>query len=315
MAEANLLRLASLPQHFKGMQGDDFITWSERFDAWCVANDVKIEEKVSIFPTLLGDPAFVIYRSIPSADQKDYEKIKKVFLEAFASDALLETFRAELVRRKRHVGENLAVYAAELKRLVSRAYPKYNEAAMKDVVLTHFMNGIESGVKVRNKEPKSIDEAVKIASKIECRSATQILSMQENLACMGGQKLESNSASQASNMQSLEQKVDTLTDQLQVMSAQLQQFSKQRSIVCYGCGAQGHFQKDCLVANRTYENRGKQRGYSGGRRAGGIRGRSRGMRGTYPSRGGGYGNPIKCYTCQGFGHLARDCPSDFSSLN
>lgn len=49
----------------------------------------------------------------------------------------------------------MAAYAATLKLLARRAYPKYKEVASGDVELTHFLNGIECGRKVRNKEPKN----------------------------------------------------------------------------------------------------------------------------------------------------------------
>ena len=56
------------------------------------------------------------------------------------------------------------MYAAELRRLVQRAYPKYNEEAREDVVLNRFLNGArEIGRKFRKRDRKTVQEATEKA--------------------------------------------------------------------------------------------------------------------------------------------------------
>ena len=68
----------------------------------------------------------------------------------------------------RKEGENLVVYAAELRRLVKRAFPKYNDEAWEDMVLNKFLAGIgEIGKKIRRWDQKNVEEATEKANHLE----------------------------------------------------------------------------------------------------------------------------------------------------
>ncbi len=166
------MRMGSIPKPFEGNQGDDFLTWVERFELWSDLLEMQDDDRIKTFPTLLGDPAFALYKSIVIPAKlppktMHYGYVKSQFIEAFQSEALVDAFRAQLAKRKRKEGENLAVFAGELRRLVERAYPKYNAEAKNDVVLTHFCDGLSFGKKIRSKEPKTVDEAIRKAVKYE----------------------------------------------------------------------------------------------------------------------------------------------------
>ena len=119
------------------------------------------------------------------------------------------------MERKRTSGENLSAFAADLRSLIDRAYPLYNDVAKGDMTLTHFLKGIECGRKVRNREPKTINDAIKLASKMECRAALDdpkpVLSFQD---LHHPESFDSERAEGA-----LEVKVTNLSKQLDVMAA------------------------------------------------------------------------------------------------
>ena len=96
----------------------------KRFEAWCKLHAPSNEDKVLYFPTMLGDAAFSVYSSLLELEQNDFGLIKSKFLSAYSSKAMTDAFRVELQSRMRKDGENLVVYAAELRRLVKRAFPK-----------------------------------------------------------------------------------------------------------------------------------------------------------------------------------------------
>lgn len=128
------------------------------------------------FPTLLGNAAFAIYRELDKKSKESFGAVIKAFTLAYSSPALVEAFRSELSVRNRKESENLAVYVGELRRLARRAYPKYVQCkdALDDVVLTRFGAGTgEIGRKARHKYPKTIEVALELASKLECRIATE----------------------------------------------------------------------------------------------------------------------------------------------
>ena len=126
--DAKLLSLATPPPRFEGHQGDDFDTWLERFEACCQVHAPASDGKLKCFSTLLGNDTFPIYRELKQkVKDGEYDNVVKAFKEAYSSPFLVEAFRSAPSVRNRRPGENLAVYAGELKRLARRAYPKYEK--------------------------------------------------------------------------------------------------------------------------------------------------------------------------------------------
>jgi hypothetical protein len=121
----------------EGNQGNHFESWEARFSDWTDVH-AQVETKLRIFPTLLGEAAFSIYRELEEGTKGDYDQIVEQFKKAFSNADFVDAFRAELVQRNRKEGENMVVYDGELRKLVRRAYPKYNVEARGDVILTRF---------------------------------------------------------------------------------------------------------------------------------------------------------------------------------
>ncbi|MES9880269.1 MAG: zinc finger CCHC domain-containing protein [Sedimenticola sp.] len=292
---AKLFSLAAPAPRFEGSQGDDFDTWRERFEAWCRVHAPDEKDKLLFLPTVLGNAAFAIYRELDTdTKENDYAAVMAAFTSAYSSPALVEAFRSEMSVRDRKEGENLAVYAGELKRLARRAYPKYGgcQEALDDVVLTRFLAGTgDIGKKVRNKYPRSMEDALEAASRLECRLEVEKKEREKR----GVSVNEVTHAEGHGEIEELKNQIDELKECVASMSVQTTRQSRGRGGNCYNCGIFGHFARDCLKGSEQY--RGGWRG-SGGR---GYGGRGYGGRG-YGGRGdGGRGDGGRGYGGRGYG--------------
>ena len=259
--------LSAPPPTFSGKQGDDFELWVKRFEAWSKLHAPSNEEKVLFFPTMLGDAAFSVYSLLSEKEQNDFEKIKTKFVGAYASKALIDAFRTELQARTRKEGENLVVYAVELRRLVKRAFPKCNEEAWEDVVLNKFLDGIdEIGKKVRRRDPKNVEEAIEKASRLEVQYELEKKQVNASQVEVGETD---------ERFQRMTEQIEELRAQVAMLSASNTRAGRGRGFACYTCGMTGHFARDCGKQKPTRGGGGRRPGPSNncGRGRGFSRGR------------------------------------------
>ena len=82
----------------------------------------------------------------------------------------IETFRIELKQRKRKPGESLSSLLKDIRRLFMQAYPGppnyMSEITIRDAFVD-ALNDRELMIKVMEREPNTLDQAFKIAERIE----------------------------------------------------------------------------------------------------------------------------------------------------
>ena len=87
----------------------------------------------------------------------------------FGNENLVEKHRTELRTRRRKSGESLSVLCQDIRRLLILSYPGPTSAAHEAIAKDSFIDALDEdlGIKVREQDPASLDEALRIATRLE----------------------------------------------------------------------------------------------------------------------------------------------------
>ena len=162
---------------FKGGYSPTFTEWIIRFEEICKAFRWQDDRRAEILPIYLENTALETYRRLPDETKTSYATLKtelSKILEPVESD----TFCAALLYkpRKQNIDEEVAVYAADIERLVRGAHPitdEFPRQAQTKIMRNVFIAGLQGtekdGIKgkVLDKEPATYQKALEAALKAE----------------------------------------------------------------------------------------------------------------------------------------------------
>lgn len=217
----------------------DFSDWIDRLEMIADLQDVK--DLAKFMPLFLIDGALAVYKGFDPEVRKDYAKVKLLMIDAFCKDKF--TVYESLLNRKLKHNESVDVYVADLKRMLLLIDRNCSEEFIK----TSFVHGLPDNVKMQLKAACSLTKMT--LDEIVQRSRALINSHFDSLetCCVGKSERQQNT----------------------------QYFNKERQVVCYGCGKEGHTRNRC--PNVTSKNR-------------------------------------KCFRCGEVGHFIASCPSKQTSI-
>ena len=102
--------------------------------------------------------------------QRSTQEVIRLLQTRFGHELQAERFKAELRARRRKAGETLQQLYQDICRLVALAYPGSEQSLVQHVTKEAFLTALNDAglqLKVMEREPKSIEEALNIASKLE----------------------------------------------------------------------------------------------------------------------------------------------------
>ena len=102
--------------------------------------------------------------------QRSTQEVIRLLRTRFGHELQAERFKDELPARRRKAGETLQQLYQDICRLVALAYPGSEQSLVQHVTKEAFLTALNDAglqLKVMEREPKSIEEALNIASKLE----------------------------------------------------------------------------------------------------------------------------------------------------
>ena len=97
-------------------------------------------------------------------------KLIKVLKSRYGGERQAEKHKAELQVRRRKSGESLSELHQDIRRLMALAFPKLTAEAREEIACDHFTHALgdpDLALKVKERLPKSLDEALRIALQLE----------------------------------------------------------------------------------------------------------------------------------------------------
>ena len=115
------------------------------------------------------------FQQFTEASQGTYSHAKKALRERFDPDSKRELYAVELNTRRKRKAEGWADFAEDLRRLTDKAYPDLQEEARERLALNSYLSQLSDpqvSFSVRQRQPKSVDEAVTATLEMESYSRT-----------------------------------------------------------------------------------------------------------------------------------------------
>lgn len=139
--------------------------WFNRFEA--VANIYgwsKKEKLAELLPRLQGIAGDFVYDQLSTEVTSSYRRLVRELDSRFKEVDTTKIYITKLHNRRQLEDESIQEYAAELKRLYDKGFPKRDKTTRQEDLLRQYLIGLQDeGARQHielNKEPKTIDEAV-----------------------------------------------------------------------------------------------------------------------------------------------------------
>ena len=145
---------ATFKVHF--VNAAEFNGWSDR------------EQLAHLKASLTGAASQCLWDQSPDSTNS-LEKLWKLLCDRFGNENLIEKHRTELRTRRRKSGESLSVLCQDIRRLLILSYPGPTSSAHEAIAKDSFIDAldVDLSMKVRERDPTSLDEALRIAMRLE----------------------------------------------------------------------------------------------------------------------------------------------------
>ena len=278
-ATMNPVRPVFMPETFTGT-GREWSDWLGQFEMAAEVNHWDDDLKLKFMSLLLSGRARDIYNGLSPDSRLSFELLKTAMGGCLEPCDSGDWNRANFLSRRRLLNESAREFGNALRRLIMKAYPTADNITRDHFARDHFIEHVGSGelrVNLRSAKPTSLEGAINLASELE-----QIRSLEHSLertrldtdARVRGVAERSNDKQMEvllGVVEGLRQEVKTLQSTVQSMKApdrrpppvrqggnapqtnapRYYSGGPNRGDVCYECGCNRHFRRDCPYLPQT----------------------------------------------------------------
>jgi len=163
-----------------------FETFIEQFNNCAIYNRWREVDKLAYLKACLTKVAGQLLWDSAPTETDTFQKLNRLMRNRFGGTQQMDKNRMELRLRRRQPGETLGQLHQDIRRLKALAHPTLNAEQRDAIAIDHFvdaLNDAEFSLKVRERAPASLDNALRVAVQLEAwyRDATRQRSEQKLL--------------------------------------------------------------------------------------------------------------------------------------
>ena len=166
--DAKTKRPILMPDIYTGEE--EWTDWLFQFESCATLNDWNNELKCKFIIVRLKGTAGKALSDLDDETKKDWEKLKTELTTRFDTTTRPDLYKSELMGRKKKPSETYLEMGNSIRTLARKAYPTLSNNVRDELAKDQFLRGLdktELALKVRHANPKTLDEAIRMALESE----------------------------------------------------------------------------------------------------------------------------------------------------